>query len=159
MNNFKYQTLCYKHKGQGITLESDLSKLKNKIQCQECLAEQNQNKDSLNYQFRQQQPNKIKTQTFTISYDKKPFSYVLQAKQTKKQDENSYAIEFNNDMTLLIVGCNYRIKIFQLNQENLKEVQALEGHKNNVHQKLKWFQKFADFNQISIIQIQSLQNL
>ncbi|CAD8094733.1 unnamed protein product [Paramecium primaurelia] len=132
MNNFKYQTLCYKHKGQGITLESDLSKLKNKIQCQKCLAEQNQNIDSLDYQFRQQQPNQIKTQTFTISYDKKPFSYVLQAKQTKKQDENCYAIEFNNDMTLLIVGCNNRIKIYQFNQENLKEVQALQGHKNNV---------------------------
>ncbi|CAK59327.1 unnamed protein product (macronuclear) [Paramecium tetraurelia] len=132
MNNFKDQTLCNKHKREGYNLGSRQSQLQNQVQCQICQEEKFQTKNIPNYQILQQQSKQIKTQGTRINQDKKPFSYILEPKFSKRQEENCYAIEINEDMTFMIVGCNNRIKIYQFNQGNLKEIQVLEGHTDNV---------------------------
>ncbi|CAD8198841.1 unnamed protein product [Paramecium pentaurelia] len=49
-----------------------------------------------------------------------------------KQDGRCYAIAFNNDDSFILIGCREKIKVFQHEKGNLKEIQLLNEHKRDV---------------------------
>ncbi|CAD8115381.1 unnamed protein product [Paramecium primaurelia] len=62
----------------------------------------------------------------------KPFTYELMKFNTINQDESCFAIAFNKDCSIVALGCNEYIKIFELKQRFLNQIQVLNGHNYNV---------------------------
>ncbi|CAD8128500.1 unnamed protein product [Paramecium sonneborni] len=115
MNNFKQQGIKQK------IAQNDLDANISSFQFQGLFA------NVQKYKFQNQEK-----QLSMINQEKKLFQYSLIAKSTKKQEENCYAIEINQDMTLIIFGCNNKIKVNSFDSGNFKEIQTLEGHTDNV---------------------------
>ncbi|CAD8196157.1 unnamed protein product [Paramecium pentaurelia] len=59
----------------------------------------------------------------------KPFKYEIMKQNCIKQQESCYALAFNNDSSILIAGCNTKIKIYQFINEELKEKQIISEQK------------------------------
>ncbi|CAD8213940.1 unnamed protein product [Paramecium pentaurelia] len=62
----------------------------------------------------------------------KPFTYELIQCSPINQDENCFTIVFNKDCSIVALGCNEYIKIFELKQRFLNQIQVLNGHKYDI---------------------------
>ncbi|CAD8104386.1 unnamed protein product [Paramecium primaurelia] len=77
----------------------------------------------------------------TIQAFFKPFNYELITKGNPiKQDQWSYALAFNIDCSILIAGCSYSIRVFEVNNGILEEIQVLNEHTGYVNT-LNFFKK------------------
>ncbi|CAK61756.1 unnamed protein product (macronuclear) [Paramecium tetraurelia] len=71
----------------------------------------------------------------------KPFNYELITKGDPiKQDQWSYALAFNVDCSILVAGCSYSIRVFEVKNGTLEEIQVLNEHKGYVNT-LNFFKK------------------
>ncbi|CAD8208971.1 unnamed protein product [Paramecium pentaurelia] len=61
-----------------------------------------------------------------------PFTFDLMKQNSIKQDEQCLAIAINQDNSVVVAGCNKDIKVFQLQQEKLNQIQFLSEHTGEV---------------------------
>ncbi|CAD8215336.1 unnamed protein product [Paramecium octaurelia] len=61
-----------------------------------------------------------------------PFTYNLIQNHKIQQSEYCYAIAINKDNSIVLAGCDNKIKVFEFKQEQLKLIQLLTEHKDNV---------------------------
>ncbi|CAD8131380.1 unnamed protein product [Paramecium sonneborni] len=73
-----------------------------------------------------------------------PFTYNLIQKNSIKQTEWCGAIAFNKDNSIVLVGCESKIKVFEFKQEQLKQTQLLKEHSKNVNT-LNFMKKSSQF--------------
>ncbi|CAK80212.1 unnamed protein product (macronuclear) [Paramecium tetraurelia] len=99
-------------------------------------------KSKLNIQDQQQSSQLISSKEKLQQF--KPFSYKKIEKYSIKQNEFCRAIAFNKDCTLVVAGCNNLIKVFEFSQGQLKQIQVLSEHQNDVHT-LQFMKKSAQF--------------
>ncbi|CAD8118140.1 unnamed protein product [Paramecium primaurelia] len=88
----------------------------------------NQNDCQINTQTIQQSSTLQTTQS-----NVKPFTYQLVKENSIKQDQWCNAIAVNKDCSILIAGCESQIKVFEVIQGILKQVQILSEHGRDVY--------------------------
>ncbi|CAD8120166.1 unnamed protein product [Paramecium sonneborni] len=59
-------------------------------------------------------------------------SYSIVLNSSIKQNEYCYALAINQDNSILVAGCDMKIKVFEFQQEQLKQIQLLSEHLNLV---------------------------
>ncbi|CAD8117245.1 unnamed protein product [Paramecium primaurelia] len=62
----------------------------------------------------------------------KPFNYNLIQNNSIQQREDCLAIAINKENSIVLAGCDSKIKVFEFKQEQLKQIQLLSGHSNSV---------------------------
>ncbi|CAD8118322.1 unnamed protein product [Paramecium sonneborni] len=62
----------------------------------------------------------------------KAFNYEIIAQSSIKQPEYCHAIAINQKNTLVLVGCEKDIKVFELYQVKMKQIQILQGHTDSI---------------------------
>ncbi|CAD8118187.1 unnamed protein product [Paramecium primaurelia] len=62
----------------------------------------------------------------------KQFTYDLIKESSIKQDQTCCAMAFNKDKSIVAVGCDQQIKIFEFKQGIMEQIQLLNKHENNI---------------------------
>ncbi|CAD8204816.1 unnamed protein product [Paramecium pentaurelia] len=101
------------------------------------IKQQQENLDCLQQQLIQQQTKQIQQQNQIIQDNHhqsnlKRFNYNLIQKYYIQQWEYCYAIAINQDNSIVLAGCDSKIKIFEFKQEQLIQIQLLSDHQSNV---------------------------
>ncbi|CAD8214457.1 unnamed protein product [Paramecium octaurelia] len=63
----------------------------------------------------------------------KPFTYQLIPQYKISQTEQCYTIAINEDCSILLVGCNQQIKVFEFKQGITKQTQIISDYQNNAY--------------------------
>ncbi|CAD8084259.1 unnamed protein product [Paramecium primaurelia] len=91
-------------------------------ECQQIL-EMMTNIDKIRLQHSIQESSKTKIQ---------PFTFEIIAQNSIKQPEYCQAIAINQDNTLVLVGCEKEIRVFELIQNKLVQIDILKGHNDSI---------------------------
>ncbi|CAD8214490.1 unnamed protein product [Paramecium octaurelia] len=71
-------------------------------------------------------------QQHSITNNLNPFTYNLLYNNSIQQNEYCCAIAINKDNTIVLAGCENKIKVFEFKQEQLKQTQLLSEHQNTI---------------------------
>ncbi|CAD8109486.1 unnamed protein product [Paramecium primaurelia] len=63
----------------------------------------------------------------------KPLNFQIIQKSSISQSDTCFAIAFDNDCSTLVAGCDSKIKVYEFNQGNIKQIQTLYEHKEWVY--------------------------
>ncbi|CAD8067342.1 unnamed protein product [Paramecium sonneborni] len=83
-----------------------------------------------------QQPQLIKEQKYQVNMLQpklKQFTFELMKQNTIKQDEWCNAIAFNKDCSIVIAGCQEKIKVFKHKDGKMNQIQILSKHKGDIN--------------------------
>ncbi|CAD8118142.1 unnamed protein product [Paramecium primaurelia] len=103
-------------------------------------------KDQQLLQQKHQAQTKIQQQCLQSSPEliQNSFTYQFIEESSIKEQDNCQAIAINSDCSIVIVGCYEKIKVFQLKQDVLKEIQVLNEHQSIVNT-LQFMKKSKQF--------------
>ncbi|CAD8213531.1 unnamed protein product [Paramecium pentaurelia] len=98
---------------------------------------QNQIFEQMTKQQQQNQSNhnlieEIKDEQNIRKITKKNFTYHLIKESSIKEQQQCNAMAFNKECSIVLVGCNQQIQVFEFKQGMMKQTQILKEHENNV---------------------------
>ncbi|CAD8060830.1 unnamed protein product [Paramecium primaurelia] len=70
----------------------------------------------------------IQQSSISTQFNLKPFTYQLIQQNSIKQNELCFVIAINQDCSILVAGCDSQIKVFEFQQEIMKQVQLQSEH-------------------------------
>ncbi|CAD8172130.1 unnamed protein product [Paramecium pentaurelia] len=112
---------------------------------------QNQIFDEITTLFKKKKPNpnlnqigkmesEVSKNNYLIQQEEQPikkinntnFTYNLMKESSIKEEQSCRAMAFNQDCSIILVGCNQQIQVFEFRQGIMKQNQILKEHENNV---------------------------
>ncbi|CAD8198439.1 unnamed protein product [Paramecium pentaurelia] len=117
-------------------IDQILKKIKNQTNQKEKCNQQSQNSDRKQLILEESQH----LSNFKINSNQ--FTFELMNQDSIKQDNNSYALAFNKDQSIILAGCSKDIKVFEHQQGKLNQVQLLSMHTSSY---FKFYEKDQQF--------------
>ncbi|CAD8167834.1 unnamed protein product [Paramecium octaurelia] len=113
---------------------------------------QHQNKIDEYFQGVQQSTTLEQSSTNTKENNEQLFIYNLIQNHSIQYSEQCNAIAINQDNSIILAGCNNKIKVYQFKQEQLTLIQLLSEHQKTVYA-LNFMKKSTQFISGSYLQI------